>query len=406
MAERRRLKVALTIAATVVTTIGSAYALDWGEHWTKVDHPADADPATSTPDAGCTVRYTVTSQDSGRFTADVAVNSSAPRGWKLTWENAAGQRVRLIAGTEWQQNDLTVTVSDPSGNTLQPDRALHLLLNGTYSADNPTPTNFSLNGRRCQTVAFAPTPTTDVPTSTRRPPATPVETRRSTSPTATTSANTTATPVTSKPSRALGTGRIQYGKTYTGKGTYYGATGAGNCLFEASSNLMVAAMNQADYESSQACGAYIQATGPKGTITVKIVDQCPECKPGDIDFSAQAFAAIADPITGQVRISWQLLSPTLSGPMAYRYKEGSSQWWCGIQVRNHRNPVLSVEAMVNGTWKRLSRQAYNYFLSADGSGCGKALRTTDIYGHQVTESALPIATGIVQAGSGQFGPPR
>jgi expansin len=178
-------------------------------------------------------------------------------------------------------------------------------------------------------------------------------------------------------------------------------------MYDRSSDLMVAAMNHADYDASNACGAYVEATGPKGKVTVKIVDQCPECKVGDIDFSAEAFAKIADPVAGRVKITWRLLSPTLSGPVAYRYKEGSSQWWCGIQVRNHRNPVLSLEALVNGSWKTVPRQDYNYFVSADGSGCGKPVRVTDIYGNQVTETTpLAISVGTVQQGTGQFGGPR
>lgn len=205
----------------------------------------------------------------------------------------------------------------------------------------------------------------------------------------------------------LGVGRIQFGRIYPGIATYYDATGAGNCMYEAGGDLMVAAMNHTDYENSQACGAYVEVTGPRGTVTVRIVDQCPECQAGHVDLSREAFAKIADVIDGRVTVSWRLLSPELSGPIAYRFKEGSSQWWCGIQVRNHRNPVRSVEALVNGAWKQIPRQDYNYFVSADGSGCGAPLRSTDIYGNQVTSTAaVPVRSGTVQPGPAQFAAPR
>ena len=119
-------------------------------------------------------------------------------------------------------------------------------------------------------------------------------------PAPTTPAPTTPAPTTPAPTgNALGAGQIQYGPTYTGEGTFYGATGEGNCLYDATSDRMIAAMNHTDYENSQACGAYVAVTGPTGTtITVKIVDQCPECKPGDIDLSAEAFAKLGGPVRG------------------------------------------------------------------------------------------------------------
>lgn len=227
--------------------------------------------------------------------------------------------------------------------------------------------------------------------------------------TATRSPASGAAPGTTSPASgaAAGTGRIRYGRTYTGEGTFYGATGAGACSFEAGSDRMIAAMNHTDYENSQACGAYLAVTGPNGvTIRIKIVDECPECRPGDLDLSAEAFAKLANPSAGRIRISWTLLSPALSGPVAYRYKEGSSQWWCAIQVRNHRNPVRMLEVKVGGTWRSLPRTSYNYFLSANGTGCGSAIRITDLYGQQLTASGIGIRPNVVQQGSGQFGAPQ
>jgi expansin (peptidoglycan-binding protein) len=199
-----------------------------------------------------------------------------------------------------------------------------------------------------------------------------------------------------------GTGRIQFGRTYTGTATFYGATGAGNCSFEASSNLMVGAMNQTDYENSQACGAHLSVTGPNGKVTIRIVDRCPECPPGAIDLSQEAFAKIAPVSAGRVSISWKLLSPAGLGPVAYRYKTGSSQYWCGIQVRNHRNPVRSVQVKSGSAWKTLERQEYNYFVSHGGVGCGGAIRVTDIYGNRLTDTGIRISPDKTQQGKFQF----
>ena len=195
---------------------------------------------------------------------------------------------------------------------------------------------------------------------------------------------------------------VQPGTTYSGEGTFYGATGVGNCLYDATADIGIAALNHTDYENARMCGAYLQVQGPRGEITVKIVDRCPECRPGDIDLSERAFARIADPVAGRVPITWKLVSPDIGGTVAYRYKEGSSQWWCGIQVRNHRNPVATLEVRTGSTWRQLPRQEYNYFVSDNGAGCGSDIRVTDIYGQTLTDTGITITPNVDQRGRAQF----
>ncbi|MDC0768952.1 expansin EXLX1 family cellulose-binding protein [Streptomyces sp. HD] len=130
--------------------------------------------------------------------------------------------------------------------------------------------------------------------------------------------------------------------------------------------------------------------------------RCPECRPGDIDLSERAFAQIADPVAGRVPITWRLVSPDIGGPVTYRYKEGSSQWWCGIQVRNHRNPVAALEVRTGSTWTRLPRHEYNYFVSENGTGCGSGIRITDLYGETLTDSGITITPNVDQPGRRQF----
>lgn len=198
-------------------------------------------------------------------------------------------------------------------------------------------------------------------------------------------------------------GRIRPNVTYRGVATFYGADGGGNCMFDPSSDLMVAAMNHTDYEASKACGAYVLVRGPSGTtITVRITDQCPECAVGQLDLSAQAFAKLAPASAGQISITWQLLSPSMSSPVSIRYKSGSSHYWCGIQVINHRNPVARLEVRDGGSWRQLSRSDYNYFLSPSGSGCGSSIRITDIYGQRLAPSQIGLNPDAVQSTGTQF----
>lgn len=200
-------------------------------------------------------------------------------------------------------------------------------------------------------------------------------------------------------------GRIRPDTTYRGVATAYAAAdGNGACLFGPTDDLMVAAMNTTDYESSRACGAYVRVRTASGaSITVRITNECPlPCAPGQLDLSEQAFAKLADPKVGRIAVTWSLLSPRTSDTLSLRYKTGSSAHWCGIQVIDHRNPVAGLEVRTGKGWRRLPRTDYNYFLSADGGGCGSAMRITDIYGEQLTVDGIALLPNVAQPTRVQF----
>ncbi|GAA1696932.1 hypothetical protein GCM10009745_48860 [Kribbella yunnanensis] len=200
-------------------------------------------------------------------------------------------------------------------------------------------------------------------------------------------------------------GRIKPAVRYRGVATAYeAADGNGACLYGPAPNLMVAAMNHTDYESAKACGAYVLVRAANGkSITVRIVNECPlPCAPGQLDLSQQAFAKLAKLSVGRLPITWTLLSPALSSPISIRYKVGSSQYWCGIQAIGHRNPLATLEVRTAKGWRKLQRTDYNYFLSPDGSGCGKAIRITDIYGQRLSIDGIAIKPDVAQSTRVQF----
>ena len=200
---------------------------------------------------------------------------------------------------------------------------------------------------------------------------------------------------------------VLFGSVHTGEGTYYNATGAGNCSFDPSpQNLLVAAMNHVDYANSAVCGAFIEVTGPQGSVIVRIVDQCPECPQGDVDLSQEAFAEIAPLVAGRVPISWQFVSMPLDGPIVYHFKDGSNQWWTAVQIRNHRNPILKVEYLSGGVFHEVTRVSYNYFVQDSGMGTGPyTFRVTDILGNTLIDSGIPHVENGNVSGSGQFPAP-
>ncbi|MGY1501129.1 expansin EXLX1 family cellulose-binding protein [Streptomyces sp. QTS52] len=296
--------------------------------------------------------------------------------------------------------------------------SLVMALRPDHQADDGYGAAVSAAGARVILPPATPEPTTSAP---KKPPVT-----RSPTPTATPGVPAAAkarprpTPTPSAASGGGGgvaaarpasgdaplAGRIRPGTTYQGVATFYGAgNGEGHaCSYGPSSDVMTAAMNTADYETSMACGAYILVRAASGaSVTVRITNECPgDCAPGQLDLSAPAFAKIADPVAGRIPITWSLLSPATAEPLSIRYKTGSSQYWCGIQVIGHRNPLARLEVRTGSGWVRLARTGYNYFLSEQGSGCGGSIRISDIYGEQLTLDGIAVRPDVVQPTRVQF----
>jgi expansin (peptidoglycan-binding protein) len=258
------------------------------------------------------------------------------------------------------------------------------------------------------TKVRAATPTeTGTPTASRTPRATGTPGPTASETTAPARPSATGTPRTSRTASttASSAGRIRPGTTYTGVATAYEAEdGNGACLFGPSPDLMIAAMNTTDYETSRACGAYVLVRAANGkSITVRITNECPlPCAPGQLDLSQEAFAELADLKVGRIPITWQLVSPRTSETISIRYKTGSNPYWCGIQAIGHRNPVARLEVRASGGWRQLPRTEYNYFVSADGSGCGSPIRVTDIYGERLTITGIALRPNVVQPTGVQF----
>jgi len=196
-----------------------------------------------------------------------------------------------------------------------------------------------------------------------------------------------------------------FGKKHSGVATYYRATGKGNCSFEASDDLMVAAINTADYDEATLCGGFLSVEGPSGKATVRVVDRCPGCKKGDIDLSKQAFEQIAPLSAGRVPVSWQVVAGTVTGPVEYLYMKGTTRYWTAIQVRNHRWPIagLAIKPKGSAEWIPVQRRRYNYFVYPRPIASGKVdVRLTAVNG-AVLKDVLPEPTGgLLVRGASQF----
>jgi expansin (peptidoglycan-binding protein) len=191
----------------------------------------------------------------------------------------------------------------------------------------------------------------------------------------------------------------------SGMGTYYDATGAGNCSFDPSpGDRMVAALNAPDYAHAAWCGACLAVTGPLGEVVVRVVDQCPGCKHGDLDLSREAFARIAALSAGRVAIAWHEVACPVTGPISYQLKTGSNADWVAFQIRNHRYAIEQLEARgASGSYQAIARADYNYFVADKGLGAGPfALRITDVHGHVLDDTAIALGADVTRPGGAQL----
>lgn len=101
----------------------------------------------------------------------------------------------------------------------------------------------------------------------------------------------------------------------SGDGTYYD-TGLGACgitstdsdYIVAISHVLFDAQGVANPNNNPLCGKKINAHYGGKSVTVTVVDRCPGCEEGSLDFSPSAFNQLADFDLGRIPITWDFAS--------------------------------------------------------------------------------------------------
>lgn len=199
------------------------------------------------------------------------------------------------------------------------------------------------------------------------------------------------------------------GMIHTGDATFYGGGYEGGCAMLdpiSHEDYWITAMNLPDWHCARMAGAMLEVTGELGTIQVLVTDLLPEGKKGDLDLYVDAFPLIAPAEKGRVPISWKIipLDTAADAPLSYKYKVGTTEFWCGVQVRNHRYPIEKFEYLdkETGEFVEVERRNYNYFESQDMGAGPFTFRITDIYGDVVIDEDIPLTPDEMQEGHVQF----
>jgi hypothetical protein len=157
---------------------------------------------------------------------------------------------------------------------------------------------------------------------------------------------------------------------------------------------LYASLPAGQYRSGAECGAYLDITGPHGTVQAEIIDMCPGCTADQLDLSFAAFDRIQQQSQGTARISYQLArDPQLPAPLAVRVGPGSTAGSLAIQVLNHGNPLAGVQ--VNG--RTLSLRSDGYWIAPEGAGVGPFdVRVSDVLGNDAVLTGITLRPGTLQ----------
>jgi expansin (peptidoglycan-binding protein) len=183
---------------------------------------------------------------------------------------------------------------------------------------------------------------------------------------------------------------------HSGKATFYDLNGGeSNCSYpSAPADDLFVALGPEQYSKGAACGTYLDVTGPKGKVRVKVTDSCPECDAGHLDLSRTAFKKIGAEVAGVIPVTYRTVtSPTVPGPLTVRVKEGSSRDWLAVLIDNHGTQLSSVKVAGHPA----TRADYNYWIIDGGAGPGPfTVKITNVYGHTASVSGIKLSPGVTQ----------
>ncbi|MEM9079067.1 MAG: expansin EXLX1 family cellulose-binding protein [Verrucomicrobiota bacterium] len=195
----------------------------------------------------------------------------------------------------------------------------------------------------------------------------------------------------------------------TGTATQYNGAGYPNVCFTDPNRYGVGhvAMNGPRWDNGAWCGAWVEITGAAGTVTVPVLDVCPECGQNNLDLDPTAWSGAVGGLPGIEPISWRWVSAPsniITGPLVFEAANGSNPFFLEVTPIDAINPVSTLEILVNGVYQTMTRQT-NFRFQYSNTQLTEPLtiRATDIFGNEVITSGLTISQMLnEQAASGNF----
>lgn len=157
-------------------------------------------------------------------------------------------------------------------------------------------------------------------------------------------------------------------------------------------------MNAPQWDNGGACGQCVvarcidsQCVTQNVGVLVMIVDKCPECLEGALDFSYPAYTAITGRSPNRLKVSWQYAdcAAFVDGTIQYNPKSGSNGYWQAFFLSNYKYPLASVA--LNGAV--LERSQFQFFQNYGSAPSGAfTLTLTATNGQVITATVNDIST--------------
>ncbi|KAH9822309.1 Non-catalytic module family EXPN [Melampsora americana] len=143
----------------------------------------------------------------------------------------------------------------------------------------------------------------------------------------------------------------------------------------------------------------ISVTGPGGTFTGIVGDQCPSCVKDGLDLDDSFWKQLSgNQSPGIIKITWSIVPCGFSKPLQFINKEGTSQYWNSIQVAGSNTPIKSLEIASQGTenWTALKIQSNSNYWQPDNGGIGGTadIKVTCQDGSTFITKGVDIATPL------------
>ncbi|GMF31712.1 unnamed protein product [Phytophthora lilii] len=192
---------------------------------------------------------------------------------------------------------------------------------------------------------------------------------------------------------------------FEGDGTTYtlGEVSSGNCNFMSSNSIApmnYAALNAEQWNNLSNCGRCAQVScidsrcvDTTASAIVQIVDQCPECKHGDLDLSHSVFRAITGSDPSRFTIRWQFVDCPDPETVKICLKNGANGYWLAVQPTNSLVGVQSIS--INNQATTMLDGAYYYLVT---SSTGVDLNAVNV---SVTSIYSDVIEGTYILTSGQ-----
>jgi len=164
---------------------------------------------------------------------------------------------------------------------------------------------------------------------------------------------------------------------------------------------LAAGVDRPTFRGSAACGAClrVQLAGGSASVVVSVVELSGAT---GILLSRGAMDQLS-PGASQAMVDWTLVPCEVGDTLvSYRIKDGTNPGYLGVQIRNTRYPLASVNVVGSAGLIPLTLRSYNYWESSAAGAGPVTFRLTDVNGQSFDDPGIRLTPNTEVPGQRQF----